>query len=143
MGDVDRSLYISVENIFKYIVSKMKKELELLPGGEMTVAEVHTLMAIGNGDPKSMKEIVEELDVASSTPTRIVDRLVKKQLLTRFVDDEDRRKNFVQLTDTGRETYHYLIQQKNKYAAEALYGLTEEEKEFLAKILEKVNRNIK
>ncbi len=50
-----------------------------------------------------MNELSDELKVSHSRITRIVDNLVKKELVTRFPSEVDRRRWFTEITIKGKE----------------------------------------
>ena len=68
-----------------------------------TVAQTYTLLAFPADGTLTMHELSVAMNLAGSTMTRVVDRLVANALAERAPDDEDRRIVRVSLTDTGRE----------------------------------------
>ena len=71
-------------------------------GLDMTVPQVNTLILLEHSGPLRMGELAASLGSGLSTTTTIVDRLVKKQLVQRDSDPNDRRVVKCELTDTGR-----------------------------------------
>ena len=68
-----------------------------------TVAQTYTLLAFPPQGELTMNELSERMNLAGSTMTRVVDKLVAQGLVARSRDDADRRVVRVELTDRGRE----------------------------------------
>jgi DNA-binding MarR family transcriptional regulator len=79
------------------------------PGGPLvekhglTPPQVFTLWQLGANEPMTMGEFSDLLSVAHGVATRMVDRLVKKGMVERRRDDDDRRVVYVTLTPLGEE----------------------------------------
>jgi DNA-binding MarR family transcriptional regulator len=70
----------------------------------ITVSQCYLLDALANKGPLSMQELATHLCLKISTVTRLVDGLVKRKLVRRRKDVEDRRIVRAELTDSGRKT---------------------------------------
>ena len=57
-----------------------------------------------------MSDIATMLSVSSAAATGIVDKLEKLGLVQRVGSLVDRRKKFIELTETGKETVQFLIE---------------------------------
>lgn len=68
----------------------------------VTSSQGYTLLALPRQGHLSMNELSEAMGVANSTMTRMVDQLVRKGLVQRRPDDEDRRMVQVRLSEQGR-----------------------------------------
>lgn len=68
-----------------------------------TVAQTYTLLAFPAEGTLTMHELSVAMNLAGSTMTRVVDKLVANGLAERAPDEEDRRIVRVSLTDGGRE----------------------------------------
>jgi DNA-binding MarR family transcriptional regulator len=66
--------------------------------------ECAVLIAIDNQIPLSQQEVAGRLGVDRTTMVVLVDELERKGLVQRQRDPDDRRKNVVALTETGRTT---------------------------------------
>lgn len=71
-------------------------------GLDMTVPQVKTLILLEHAGPLRMGQLASSLGSGLSTTTTIVDRLVKKQLVQRDSDPNDRRVVKCELTKNGR-----------------------------------------
>jgi DNA-binding MarR family transcriptional regulator len=66
--------------------------------------ECAVLIAIDNQIPLSQQEVAGRLGVDRTTMVVLIDELERKGLVQRQRDPDDRRKNVVALTETGRTT---------------------------------------
>jgi DNA-binding MarR family transcriptional regulator len=66
--------------------------------------EAAVLRAIADRYPVSQGEIARAMNVDRTTMVALIDDLQGKGLVRRRQDPDDRRKNAVELTDTGRDT---------------------------------------
>lgn len=104
----------------------------------LTIAEVHTIHAVGLHGSSPMNVIAARLDVTLATCTTAVGKLVDKGFAERSRSAADRRQVLVSLTKTGRQAYrvHELFHREMVDAAFA--DLTEEEEDVFVRALEKV-----
>lgn len=73
---------------------------------EVTLAQYRTLVVLAYQGPQSLAGLAESVGVTPATATRMCDRLVKKRLVVRRTERDDRRQLRVQLTEKG----HALVQ---------------------------------
>ena len=71
---------------------------------EITGRQLAVLIAVDSRAPLSQQEVARRLGVDRTTMVLLIDELENKQLVQRRQDPDDRRKNVVALTDTGRTT---------------------------------------
>jgi len=116
-----------MEKVLKTMRSNIKKIIDGFGLSDLTFAEINYLLFIGE-QTKSMKEIVIDMVVAYSTPTRIIDTLVAKGLVERYADNDDRRKVIVRLTDTGIKLYIQINNKRNEQIENAFKNLSDDEK---------------
>src|SRR3990170_2934878 len=74
----------------------------------VTSAQAYTLLALPDEADVSMNELSESMGVANSTMTRMVDQLVRKELVYRRHSEDDRRVVRVELTTQGQKVRHTL-----------------------------------
>ncbi|AIS32848.1 MULTISPECIES: MarR family winged helix-turn-helix transcriptional regulator [Methanobacterium] len=139
----DDDLRIIVE-LFDDIGDKILKtaEITLKSYENLTIAEANALYVIGPQEPKTMKQIAEALGVAVSTPTRTIDRLVEKGLVTRTVAKKDRRKLLIELTPEGKDLLERMDEEGILMARKMFENLQDEEIASLKKILLKISEKL-
>ena len=75
---------------------------------DVTVAQLRVLLVLYARGPSRMSSIASFIGVAISTATSIVDNLVKKSLVIRRDDPEDRRLVICRLSPEGRQLINRL-----------------------------------
>lgn len=80
-----------------------EKSLKRVGGGDLSIAEFHTLECIGNGEDsrRTVGEIAEALAVTVPTVTVCVGKLVKKGYVTKTRSEKDARVAIIELTPAG------------------------------------------
>ncbi|TET07758.1 MarR family transcriptional regulator [Candidatus Aerophobetes bacterium] len=94
-------------NDFSLLISQLIRKLNLLERDEkvclgVTISQCYTIETLARKDKLSMKELSQEMGVAVSTMTRILDVLVRDGLAKRENNPKDRRSVYVQLTAKGK-----------------------------------------
>lgn len=80
-------------------------EQSTIRASDLAVSEAHAIEALGHYGPMNMKQLAQKLGVTTGTVTVTVDRLERKGYGQREVDQEDRRVNWIRLTEKGRAEY--------------------------------------
>ena len=90
---------------FDTIMRVEEKSLKHVGGGDLSIAEFHTLECIGNGEDnrRTVGEIAEALDVTVPTVTVCVNKLVKKGYVTKMKSETDARVTIIELTSKGQK----------------------------------------
>lgn len=104
----------------------------------LSIAELHTIVAVGLHDINPMKVVAARLDVTLATLTASMTKLERKGYVQRSRSEVDRRQVLVQLTSKGRKAYRAHEAFHKKMADSALECLTSEEEAVLYKALGKV-----
>jgi DNA-binding MarR family transcriptional regulator len=82
--------------------------IEAALAGAVTVDQWRVLDLLADGEGHPMHVIAAHVGVPAPTLTKIVDRLVDAALVHRRVDEADRRRVLVLLTDAGRALHERL-----------------------------------
>ena len=104
--------------------------------GEWTVLE--QLARSPGQAPCTPSQLAEAANVAPSSMTHRLDRMVERGLIARSPDPDNRVRVRVELTDAGYKLYAQAIREANVVEADLLAGLTREEVQILAELLERV-----
>jgi DNA-binding MarR family transcriptional regulator len=123
-----------IRNIAKYLNEYTKDHLRCY---NLTLGRFHVLRVIIESQPVSMGEIHEELHMANSTVTVIVDYLHEAGLVKRKRDTEDRRVVLLEMTDKGRDIMESLLEKRQDFMKKALLDMQDSAEE-LAQLLEKL-----
>jgi DNA-binding MarR family transcriptional regulator len=69
----------------------------------VTITQFRTLVVLGNQPNLSLNQLADQLGVNASTAMRMINRLLKAELVTRHDNPDDRREIVLALTAAGRE----------------------------------------
>lgn len=92
----------------------------------------------GEDTPLTPSQLAAAANVAPSSMTHRLDRMVERGLLTRTPDASNRTRVLVQLSDAGYALYAAAIRESDLVEAEVLETLSDSEIDQLAELLEKV-----
>ena len=102
MNDREQKMADSLVSIFEKVLVAEEKSLQKDYFKNLSLAEMHTLDAIGPYGSRTMTETAQILDITVGTLTVAVDRLVKKGYVERCRDEKDRRVVRISLTREGK-----------------------------------------
>jgi DNA-binding MarR family transcriptional regulator len=107
-----------------------------ITAGEWTVLEQ---LARSPGEaPLTPSQLAGAANVAPSSMTHRLDRMVERGLIARSPDPDNRVRVRVELTDAGYGLYAQAIREANLVEADLLAGLSRSEVQTLAELLERV-----
>lgn len=100
------------------------------------------LLELYINDGKNQEEIAETLKIDKGTTARALKKLEEQGFVTRIKDENDKRSNKIYLNDKAKDVREGVLDVLNDWNKEITKSLTEEEKEMLKSLLEKVCKNI-
>ncbi len=111
---------------------------------DVTPAQTHVLLYLQqHGGQVLQNELADYLQVKPSTANGVLDRMEEKGLVRRSVSGSDARRRLITLTEKGAEQ-QALFQQSFLDVEEAMVrGFTQEERETLCALLDRVIQNLK
>lgn len=104
----------------------------------LSIAELHTIVAVGLHETNSMKVVASRLDVTMATLTAAMNKLERKGFVERMRSETDRRQVLVQLTSKGRKAFRAHESFHKKMVDSALSVLTLEEETVFVYALGKI-----
>lgn len=107
------------------------KMTEKLSAYGLTPVQYAVLYCLWEQDRRSQKEIAERLKLENSTVSGIVERMEKKELITRCISKEDRRYIEVVLTDKGKSLEEDVLTAVEEVNSEVMSIFSDEERESL------------
>jgi DNA-binding MarR family transcriptional regulator len=123
---------------YNWITEKTKQFFEK---GDITSQQYNILRILwGAGKPLSTLQIRQRMLDKMSDTSRIVDRLVKKELVQKVICKTDRRLVDVTITDTGMQLLDKLDSYNEQMDA-MLESLSEEEAKTLNNLLDKIRNS--
>ncbi len=114
-------------NLFNMVLKMEEEAVKEASSKDLSITEIHTLVAIGKGRSKTMTHVANLLGINVSTLTTAINKLVKKGYVERLRDDDDRRIVRIHLTEEGTEAVKAHEAFHNDMISEALSHVPEEE----------------
>jgi len=100
----------------------------------LTFVQFKALMSLSSADPDDppyLQELAEELGASMPSLSRAIDGLVRKDLVSRLEDPEDRRRRRISLTEAGRQVTNHFFQSRASGVIRFASSLTEKQREAL------------
>lgn len=111
---------------------------------DVTPAQTHVLLYLQqHGGRVPQHELAEFLRVKPSTVNGVLDRMEEKGLVRRSVSGSDARRRLITLTEKGAEQQTLFQQSFLDVEAAMVRGFTQEERETLCALLDRVIQNLK
>ncbi|MDR7209980.1 MarR family transcriptional regulator [Flavobacterium piscis] len=134
-------LYTIEQTIKEYRKISQKNISQIV--SDITVDQCLLLIILDKNAVYSQKEIAELIFKDNASITRIIELMVQKDYLTRQINESDRRKFNLEITEKGKKTIELLTPIIHKNREVPLEGLSENEIELLDKLLAKIISNCK
>lgn len=138
VNKTNKNIEEKIRKISRYLNEYTKDHLKCY---NLTIGRFHVLRVIMEFQPVSMGKIHEELHMANSTVTVIVDYLHEAGLVKRRRDADDRRVVLLEITDDGNKIMKDLLKQRQDFMKQALTGMEDSAVE-LASLLENLLNKI-
>lgn len=132
---------------FRELTRNLERNLELLNKsdcclGGITSAQCHALVEIGRQKDLMLKDLATILRVDVSTTSKVVEELVKKELVIREPSRVDRRSVQINLTQTGYCLFNQIESDMNQIFEQVFMLVEEKEREGLLQALKSYNEAI-
>jgi DNA-binding MarR family transcriptional regulator len=127
------------EEIYNMLIPSLPREwLE----SDVTVAQLRVILVLHTEGPSRMSSIASAVGVALSTATGIVDHLVRKDLVLRDADPQDRRLVICKLSPEGQELANRLWTWGQSQIEKLLESMTEEQLQKAVEVTEFLHSNV-
>ncbi|WP_026884981.1 MarR family winged helix-turn-helix transcriptional regulator [Clostridium beijerinckii] len=105
--------------------------------------EISIIRIISEKEEVIIRDILEILNIPKSTLTNMIDRLEKRNLISRSISKRDRRSYKLELTEEGKKAQEEHIKFEEEIYGKVMISLdTYEERENLLNIMRKIVYNI-
>lgn len=135
-----------VTGLFFRIFHKRKALLESMLSAyniDIFPAQHRMLMLLSDKPGLSQKELADKLNIAQSTVTISLKKLIKSGYVVKTNKENDNRCNVLSITDKGKEVISKSIMLFDAIDNHVYDGLSAEDMDTLFLYLEKINNNIK
>jgi DNA-binding MarR family transcriptional regulator len=93
---------------------------------DVTLTQYRTLVVLASRGPQTVAALAEDLGVTPPTASRMCDRLVRDELISRTADPEDRRRVSLALTMMGRRLLDDVTDHRRVEIRQVLEGMPPE-----------------
>lgn len=102
---------------------------------EVTLTQYRTLVVLASRGPQNLVGLAEAVGVTPATATRMCDRLVKKKLIVRQSEQDDRRQVRLELTKKGLKLVGAVTNRRRREIEAILSTIAPEEQTVLVQAL--------
>jgi DNA-binding MarR family transcriptional regulator len=106
------------------VMRLIRKEMRSRTAPSLSVPQLRVLTFLQHGPGASLARVTEHLGVSRSTASALVDRLVRRQLVSRTVDPQERRCVVLTLTPAGAQHLRQACAATCAQLAQVLAGLS-------------------
>jgi DNA-binding MarR family transcriptional regulator len=131
VGDVSHRLYQQVSHLFR------KNEFKV------TIEQFSVLTLLWYEDGIKQQDIANRLNRDKTTITRVINNMVKQNLVVKVPDKTDRRVYGIYLTHYGKELESQMVNTAGEVYVNMLKGLSDKEIAEVTRILNKIDLNLK
>lgn len=121
----------------KYLTAKFNKN-----GHEISPEEWAVLLILAKNEIQTPSALSDVTFRDRTTVTRLIDGMVKKNLVFRTEDPKDRRRSLLHVSDIGKTMLGQLIPLAQEMIDDALDGISPEDIETTTKTLRKMTQNL-
>lgn len=107
---------------------------------DWTVNEFTVLEALYTKGQLSTQELIDKILIPNSSMTYVLDNLVKHEMIQKTKDPQDARRQWLSLTDKGRETFIEIYQIHYNHMKTIFEVLDDSEEQQLQELLKKIGK---
>jgi len=112
-------------------------------GFNVTPEQWRIFVNLRKGEGKTQNMIACATEKDEPSVSRLIDNMIKRNLVKRVPHPTDRRTNLIYLTEEGAQMQEGLVNLALKTAAEATEGVDERDLETCMRVLDKIMENLK
>jgi len=138
------------DEIFNILVGKISAAINrtflrafVVEGIDITTEQWSVLACLWEKDKVTQQTLCHLTAKDKPSMTRLIDKLEKRNLVTRVSDNNDRRINLIHLTDAGLALQQRATQIVHQVANKTLNNITDEELNTSRIVLKKIMANLK
>lgn len=105
---------------------------------EVTLTQYRTLVVLASRGPQRLAALAEALDVTPPTATRMCDRLVRRGLVVRRHERDDRRTIRLTLSEAGQDLVHAVTERRRAEIAGLLQAIPRSQQSDLVDSLQRL-----
>lgn len=131
-----------MEMLFK--ISRLMKEKMSFRSDliHLSGLQIQTLVHLSQNKKVSMSDIAQYFLIELPSATSLINKLVDKDLVKRYEDQQDRRLVMITLTETGKTMFEQAMSQRKKKFEKILSYLSAKEKQDLLSIFKTLDNKL-
>lgn len=114
----------------------MRSALDALGASELTLLQLGTLLLLEDGEARTVGALGEQIGRSLSATSRLVEQLVKRELLRREEDPDDRRARRVTIAARGRKLLQAMVRRRAETEMRLIAALSPEDQRTVLRGLE-------
>lgn len=114
----------------------MRSALDALGASELTLLQLGTLLLLEDGQARTVGALGEQIGRSLSATSRLVEQLVKRELLRREEDPDDRRARRVTIAARGRKLLQVMVRRRAETEMRLIAALAPEDQRTVLRGLE-------
>ena len=131
-------VYELFTEIFSDILKIEEEAPKKSPFNDISITEMHTVVAVGMYAPKAMSDVAKKLDITVGTLTVTINNLARKGYITKQKSETDKRVVMLTLTKRGRLLFRAYQKFHSDIIKKAIVCLGEQEAEIFGDAVTKV-----
>ena len=143
-------LQLQNDELFNILVGKISTAINRTflrafanEGIEITTEQWSVMACLWQRDKVTQQALCSLTLKDKPSMTRLIDKLERRNLVTRVADHNDRRINLIHLTETGTQLQQRATNLVEELVSKALNGITDEELIVSRVVLKKIMTNLK
>jgi DNA-binding MarR family transcriptional regulator len=136
-------LYFVITGVANTALARRLQKYFREAGLDITVEQWSVLVHLWKEDGVNQQELCNKTFRDKPSITRLVDNLEKLGLVKRVAGKDDRRINYIFLTDEARNLRDKTMELANATLMEGLNGVSDEDVEVVRRVLSQVYENLK
>ena len=117
------------------VIARLNRQLRQETVGTLTLSQWSALVAVETDGPMRIGDLAEHEHVSAPTATRLVASLEDAGLVSRTVDDDDRRSAHIRIAEPGRRALGEVRRKRTEALAARLAGWTDADVDRLTEAL--------
>jgi DNA-binding MarR family transcriptional regulator len=125
-----------VMDVVPVVMRTMRAKLRERRAADISVPQFRTMGYINRNDGASLSDLSAHIGLTLPSMSKLVDGLVSRGLISRTGDSQDRRKVCLSLTPQGRDELKAAYGHTQKYIAEKMSRLGEEDIQAISRAMQ-------
>ena len=104
----------------------------------ISMAQWRIIAVLAEYPDTSADQVCQRTQIEKSVVSRAIARLLERHLVTREIDENDKRRSILRLSETGLSVYDEVMPMSEEFEKKLLGALSKTEKETLSALLDKL-----